>query len=370
MKKIIFIAMAKTTRSMIERFYLDVLYAQGVDLEYWDIRGIYFDENDQSEFPFVKKVTTFIELKKEFAKLDSNNTLINLQLNYSLKFWKLFYMTNSYQTSFFSIGYFPQYIVTSNKYFVKLKKLFSIRLITKFLELLIKKFFIKDVDIVFYAGSAAKEGIRSKKQYPINYIDYEKQMELKESADGRGHYCLFLDLNLHAHPDFKEIGLNYIDKNHYFSQLKKIFEYIENTFDLKVLIALHPTSDILDFWPSARQLKGETNELIQKCDFVVSHYSTSLFAAVSAYKPIVLLYNQDIIDKIPYAMHIINGFENDLNILKIDMDNNCDFTKIPTVNRELYKNLLYEYCISEETEYTKAEGYLLRYINEISQSVS
>lgn len=364
--KIIFISMAKTTKSMIERFYLDILYAQGIDVEYWDIRGIYFDENDQSEFPFVKKVTTFIELKKEFAKLDSSTTLINLQLNYALKFWKLFYMTNSYQTSFFSIGYFPQYIVTSNKYFMKLKKLFSIRLITKFLELLIKKLFIKDIDIVFYAGSAAKEGIRSKKQYPINYIDYEKQMEIKESIND-GSYCVFIDLNLHSHPDLKEIGLNYVDKNNYFSQLKELFEYVESAFDIDVLIALHPTSNILDFWPSEKQFKSKTDELIQKCDFVMSHYSTSLFAAVSSYKPIILLYNQDIINEIPHAMGVINGFEQDLNIVKINMDNENKITNIPTVNRKLYKDLLYKYCISMETEHKKAESYLVHYINEISK---
>lgn len=367
MNKIVFIAMTKITESMIERFYLDILYAQGFTVEYWDIRGIYFDENDKSEFPFVKKINTFIELNKELDKLDYSTTLINLQLNYSFPYWRLFYLTNKYKTSFFSIGYFPQYIVTSNKYFLKLKKLFSIRLITKFLELLIKKLFIKDIDIVFYAGSAAKEGIRSKKQYPINYIDYEKQMELKESAADLGKYCLFLDLNLHAHPDFKEIGLNYVDKNNYFSQLKKLFEYVERTFHINVLIALHPTSDTLSFWPSEKQFKSKTDELIQKCDFVMSHYSTSLFAAISSYKPIILLYNQDIINEIPHAMGVINGFEQDLNIVKINMDNENKITNIPTVNRKLYKDLLYKYCISMETEHKKAESYLVHYINEISK---
>lgn len=365
MKKFIFISLAKTHNNMIERFYLDILYENCLDVEYWDLRAIFYDENPKSEFVFIQKLYSIKEFHSKLLSLDKENVILNLQFSYEFKYLKLFLLTKNFTRTFYSIGNFPQYQVNPKRDFIlKIKKVFSKRVFEKMIEVVFQKIFLKDLDICFYAGEYSKNITKAKKYLPINYIDYERQ-RIFQPEEKDFQYVVFLDLNITRHPDFKEMGIEYIDETIYFNQLKELFKNIETQMGFKVLIALHPTSNGLEFHPSELQYKHRVNELIANCEFVVTHYSTSICTAISAFKPLLLIITEEMIEKIPHAVATTYGYAHALSLEVINLDDQVNIKNLPSIKTEQYNSFLSSYYTSEIIKNKNACDYFIEYLKEL-----
>lgn len=367
MKKIIYISVAPITESLLQRLYVDVLYNAGFDVEFWDILGIFHEKNRSLVHECVIQINTFKELKERIIKIPTDETLINIQVGYEYKYIKLYRLFNNFKISHFYIGVFPNYKKENTsvyQYFIE--KIFSSRIFKKPIEILAQKIgFVKSFDYVFSATSEVQNIFSKSKIIRINYIDYEKILEVKVKVRNCERYVLFLDQNLAEHPDFKFLNKAYINKNRYFGELKDFFLYIENYFSLKVIIALHPTSKKYNFWPKDKQYFGDVYRLIEGAEMIIGHYSTSLCSAISAYKPIVLISTSEIQEKIPLALIRINGLHEKLDVAKIHLDKNYCFEEFPKVKKHLYKEFLYSYCTDVSIENKFAKDYLVKYLKEI-----
>ncbi|RXJ68999.1 hypothetical protein CRV08_06090 [Halarcobacter ebronensis] len=362
MKKIVYVSIAPLTRSLIERLYVDVLYESDIDVEFWDITGIYYKKNEKLEYPYIKQINTKEELKTNINRLSKNEVLINIQIGFEYKYIFLFRLFNDFKTSFFYIGAFP--ISNEKKRYILIKKFFSLRSIKKIVEIFVLKLgWIKKYDIIFSTSSEARSIFLGSKIMRINYIDYEKVIQEKKSDTEK--YVVFLDQNLTSHPDFSLNNSRHIDQVKYINDLNKLFQYIEKKFSIQVVIALHPTSRKYDFWSKDKQYFDKLYTLVNNSKFVIGHYSTSLYAAISVKKPILLTITNDMISNIPLSVQIIDGLERNFNIKKINLDDNYYIESYPNVDIDLYEKFLYDYCTDKLIENKIAKDYFRTYLRDI-----
>lgn len=365
MNKIVYISIAPLTESLLKRLYVDILDDSKISVEFWDLRAMYYESNiPLKNISYIKYIQSKKELKNNIQNLDSDNTLINIQIGYEFKYLTLFRLFNKFKTSFFYIGTFP-FSKSENKSVSRLKKLFSKRVFEKSIEILFKKFsLVKEYDFIFASDSKADRIFINSKVFPINYVDYEKTILKKD--DLKDNHILFIDQNLANHADFAQMGYDLINQKNYENSLCKIFKYLEKKFSLKVIIALHPTRlEKYTFWPENQQHQNNTDILIKDSKFIVSHYSTAITGAFSFYKPLILLYSEEILTKIDFVKPVINGFKEEYNITTVNLDSEDYSIKLPKVDINKYNEFLFEFCTNEKTKLNFAKDYLVDYIKQI-----
>ncbi len=129
-------------------------------------------------------------------------------------------------------------------------------------------------------------------------VKYDEYLANKNSENLVGQkYILFIDSALCYHPiDFSKPDPNW-DSDIYIRQLNSYFELLEQKYKMPVVISLHPVTygRVTAETFNGRQISyGKTAQLIQHCEFVVSHYSTSLINTVLAKKPAVIISSKQI----------------------------------------------------------------------------
>lgn len=367
MKKIVYVSIAPLTKSLIDRFFVDVVYDSIIEMEFWDLTGMFYDQNKLLEYPYIKQINTREDLKKNIDRLLINETLVNIQIGFEYKYIFIYRLFDNFKRSFFYMGAFPTFKEGKTiSLFSLLKKLFSLRVFKKIIEIFVKKSgLVRDFDIIFSTTSEINKLFPNSKILRINYIDYEKIIQDKDNIPVNYKYVLFLDQNLTGHPDFNFVESKPIDKEVYINQLCKLFIYIEEKFSLKVIIALHPTSSKYNFWSNNKQYSNKLYTLINNSEFVIAHYSTSIYAAVSANKPIILTTTNDILTKLPDTIRITKGLQKNLNLLRINLDEMYSIDFYPKIDSELYEWFLYNYCTDKTIESKFAKKYFIDYLKEI-----
>ena len=129
-------------------------------------------------------------------------------------------------------------------------------------------------------------------------VKYDEYLTNKNSENIVGQkYILFIDSALCYHPiDFSKPDPNW-DSDIYIGQLNHYFELLEQKYKMPVVISLHPVTygRITQETFNGRQITyPKTAHLIQHCEFVLSHYSTSLINTVLAKKSAVIISSEQI----------------------------------------------------------------------------
>jgi hypothetical protein len=122
--------------------------------------------------------------------------------------------------------------------------------------------------------------------------DYELYLQEKNQVGDSLKQAVFIDQYLPYHRGFLELKAGTLDADIYYSTLRRVFDRIEQEYNLKVVIAAHPKTDFPD------HLKGfgdrevfydQTVQLVGKSKLVLGHNSTALSFAVMFKKPVMLL---------------------------------------------------------------------------------
>ena len=148
---------------------------------------------------------------------------------------------------------------------------------------------------------------------------------------------VFLEEGIINHPDYDLLGIshNIIEKD-YYQKMNRFFEYLENKFGYKIIIAAHPKSleEDLKRLFNRKVIKGDTLNLIRKSKFVVAHGSTTIGIAVLLNKPIILLVNKQI-KKTHYVYWVISSYAAELDIKPINIDNENFYINL-SINQNKY----------------------------------
>jgi hypothetical protein len=159
--------------------------------------------------------------------------------------------------------------------------------------------------------------------YRINSRSYENYLKSKNILDEEK--IIFLDGN-YKHPDItNRENLNIIElKKDYFKRLEFFFNWIENLFNKKVEICLHPSSDLNEYksFFKNRVTVNLTNENIIKSFIVIFHESSAILDAIMYKKKIISL-NTNLFGK--YISDRIFYYKKELDLFSIELDNYENF---------------------------------------------
>ena len=137
---------------------------------------------------------------------------------------------------------------------------------------------IKKFDIVFIAGSALSSANQfTKKVVPINLCDFDHYIRVKliNQRIVQGRYAVFLDINLAYQSDLAICRLPTLIPASYFDSLNRFFDCLEDTYNIKVVIARHPKTEYAKEQFNQREsYRLLTAELVKDAEFVITHTST------------------------------------------------------------------------------------------------
>lgn len=183
-------------------------------------------------------------------------------------------------------------------------------------------------DIAFVGGKGVENsrGVKlAKKQVPVHSFDYDRWLKInKENTASlfKSSYAVFLDEDMVSHPDYERLNLTPpATAQKYYPALNSFFNYIESTYKLKVIVAVHPRNRMMQQKnvPFNHEcIYGQTAELVKHSSLVLVHQSTSQSFAVLWRKPLLFLTSNELLDSW-MSPHILRHAEVvGSNVLNID----------------------------------------------------
>lgn len=217
-------------------------------------------------------------------------------------------------------------------------------------------------DVIFSGNSSTLEryvearGFDRTKIVPIHSLDYDTSIVFRRSLEGQlpvaENTCVFLDEAATHHSDFEVLGMVPASPELYFKTMNRLFDTIEKTLGLAVVIAAHPRSNYEsrpDVFKGRVVVKGRTLDMVARSKLVVMHASTSLSYAVLFRKPVLPVY----IPGMPK--------NNSLNLMVDVMATAIGSSPIDVDKGEISPSLLQRSCdlpkyAEYEERYVKSEG--------------
>lgn len=152
---------------------------------------------------------------------------------------------------------------------------------------------------------------------------YEEALLHKDDAPVvKNNYCVWLDSYIPYHPDLANIGAS-VDATSYYSSLRKFFHWVQETYNIEVIISAHPRSDYekhSDAYKGFRVIKNSTCLLVRDAKFVMTAASTSFLYAVTYKKPLLFIYQNALEEGLPSHIRFMIALskEFDKSIINID----------------------------------------------------
>ena len=173
---------------------------------------------------------------------------------------------------------------------------------------------------------------------------YEEALSHKDDLRiVKNNYCVWLDTYLPYHPDLE--NRDGIVPEDYYLALRKFFTWIQENFNIEVVVAAHPRSDYelhSYAYEGFQVIKYNTCLLVRDAKFVISDISSSFLYSIVYKKPMVLIYQNLIERELPSQRRFINALGNELgkqpiNIEELDYEDKHLLDGILTIDKELYQ---------------------------------
>lgn len=336
-----------------DHYFIDQFLNEGTDLEYWDVsKALKYSQNvvysEKLEKKYVKIFTSSEDLVHSISILDSQNTILVLEIYLTIDSLRVFQSIKQQHIKWTKINYYQNptnYLNTIVPAFDKFSKMFNIRRVLKKLHSLYLRRYVELTipDIVFLTGS--ENSIPAKKIISIDFFDiqeYESVSLQKDKFKVREPYIVFLDIMFSNHPDFQRNGVVTISSEKYFSKMRRFFTLLEKQIGKEVIIASHPRANYKDEYGNRKIIKNNTCELVKNADLVLTHGSLSISYALLAKKPILYLYFDEMLktaDMRFYYYRMIRA-KKELDAEILNIDNSIDALTLPFVNFDKYEEFL------------------------------
>jgi hypothetical protein len=310
-KMVVFLSHSMLTERISRSYAVDRM-VDAFDFQYWDIGKMFrptYDDNSIVTADYIRTIDFFPELDKLLEGLDEKTVLVT-DIPRNFAFRSLFLLLNKYNFQLVHLDLVTTGPVGAAKKSLRsrflnmlLDPLRYLILATRLLKMkyLVGMGIMKDYDYRFYRGGkcfAESQGLTNQ-GIAINSPDYDSFIsETPQSAQlglVEEQYAVFLDVYLPFHPDMQVMGLPSI-KNpiQYFNEMNALFSAIEDKYQLKVIVAAHPSANYSGSEFGGRKIMyGSTKSLIRDCRLVVSHHSNSLAFAILYNKPNIFCYTDE-----------------------------------------------------------------------------
>jgi hypothetical protein len=162
-------------------------------------------------------------------------------------------------------------------------------------------FLIQPVDFIVYGGKKSCQPNtligKSTKSIFCHNMDYDIFLENNNSQPIETDTAVFIDQGVIGHREYLDPDMRGdFDGSNYFSQLRSMFEAVENETGLEIVIAAHPHSTEIyenEEFGKRRVIFGKSHELIAQSKLVIAHNSALIGYAVLLNKPLFLVYSRD-----------------------------------------------------------------------------
>ena len=207
----------------------------------------------------------------------------------------------------------------------------------------------------------------SRKFVKIHQIKYDEFLMAKnQDSIIDGKYILFIDAALVGHPMFAS-SVNQMDRNEYIESLNRYFRMLEEKYHTPVVISSHPKANYSENDFEGRKIiKYKTPVLIQHCEFIVSHYSTSLIDAVLMKKPIKVLYSDSLLkSSCRYCVLMGIKFADLLNLDKVDLAH--PEMKDFSMNEQTYQQFTEKYIVNVSESGKSNKQLIISFFQDLSK---
>jgi hypothetical protein len=334
--KIIVIIAYPFSQRDYDRFGIEILRNNGLNVEIWDISSClhkkFIDKLIVVDSTNFKDVQIFKE-KSEIVKAIStinNGCLINCIIEYSLRTFFIFNAISKHKIRYCVFGMisFPSPYPIQKSFWSHiistLKKVdllnFKEQIQHVLNKILLKYYFlfgIAPASIILLSGERSAES----SSYPVNktttklwthLLDYDiyltNKSEFNDSCKITG---VFLDEYLPLHPDYHYFGIESpISPDDYYPKICNFFKTLEKNLNSEIVIAAHPRSDynnLPDYFCGRSIIKGDTANLVKESSFVIAHMSTAINFAVLYHKPILFITTDELQKQIS-GVHIKGSY--------------------------------------------------------------
>jgi len=353
-KNLLIISKNVFTNYDYERFKIEKL-KKNFDISYLDCSSLFYNKRIQKKisdknYHTAKNLFDFFKTIKD-NKPDLIFDLLGFSFSYKTSFLRLF-ANFSALCIFFSIG--PRQRISSigniNQFF-KIIFFSPVKFLIILNNFLTKKMFIKFIfyNSIILIGSKYREqmirNIKSNKIIFYHSNDYDNYLRgvNKKIPFLKKKYGVFIDENVPDHSDYQITNYKSpIQARKYYDLMNNFFENYEKKFNLSIVIAIHPKSNISQMrknFLNRRIIKNNTMGLIHNAKIVFTHCSTARSYAVLYKKPIICL-TSNIISKTWFGDEIlVNSKLTGSKLINLD---NYKLKKLSSVKINLNRYKEYE----------------------------
>jgi len=375
-KKLIYICYLPLSQKIERDFYLRDVIDSKYSAEYWDLSSLFFRDvrfNETYDQEYVRKIDSYELFQERIQKEDNAQTIYIPIITYEYRSLRLYRILtkNQCQLFYFERGCLPS-IHTDSSWWVflgRMNSLFNSKKVIRFLAdryaSIMKQYaFVKNYDVVFAAGQIAIDIHRNtSKVVPVHYFDYDEYMRARNgSRPIAGHYCVFLDDDIIHNADYVIQGIKTINADNYYRLMQSFFKYLEGHYKIKVVIAAHPKSNYAkNPFGEWEIYKNETCQLVEKCEFAVMHYSSSISYPVIFKKPIMFVHTSEMMKM--FYFKTINSFAESLDqpIYNIDSRDSAGF-RIKAIDSGKYEEYQDNYITSLQAESGYSRDIFLNFV--------
>tara|TARA_B110000240_G_C13511073_1_gene459419 strand:- start:1069 stop:2184 length:1116 start_codon:yes stop_codon:yes gene_type:complete len=298
-KNIHIVSVEPQTKRFYERYCIDDLIHYGYNVIFLDLSKLF---NRYNPLAGKENKSIYIDSYENFELyFNYNNSKEDFVfwylggVNKSTIIFYNFFIKNNIKLFYFDDGRLPFGFLSFNFFISRIFERF-IHLFFKLKSILLNRVIAK-FNLVFYSGKMSKYFVKSnfnaKFYRPFNNTDYNKFLTVKDNGINTDQYILFLDQNIPDHPDILNLNICF-NRDNYYKELNLFFDFVEKKTKNKIVVALHPTSDLKNHNFNNRKVVNDIVSNINNCHSFITFYSTALNYAIITHKPLLLLTSNEV----------------------------------------------------------------------------
>ena len=373
--KFIIISEAPLTNKIFRDWFVgDLIDLFKKNFEFWTVNKNFYKNKDPFKINknYVKYIKNFDQYKNKI-KENENEKVIFLFLLPLTKDYAKYLKIIKIKKSYFIYLYWGSMPYENMSLYTRiLSKIYLFSKGKRFSFIKSKNEYHKLFDLIFYAGVSLKEksNYMAKKIKPISLIDHDHYKKYKHSKTE--NIAVFLDQALTGHSDFGDLD-GEKNKSHfkYYKSLEKFFLKVEQKYNIKIVIALHPKNYLSKKYFFKRKVYiNKTPQIVSKSKFVLCHTSLSISHAILNYKPIIFLDSKLVSDYSDFGEDrlVINTLKESLDSDKFFVDREYDDIDLNLKpNIRAYNNYIHRFIKSKSTPNISARRIFLNEIIKIKK---
>lgn len=363
-KRVIFFVESPFNQRDYDRFGIDILQKNGLEVEVWDFTPFLHPQviekvkvPDPINWKNCHSFLTWNDAFSAILKLP-HSCLIVCLIRYQLKSFSVYRAISRSKLPYcvFIANALPSIDRKKSAIdlFNNLKKITPYKIMNAVFVRIPHKYMEIQPASIILAGGAKLININ----YPVtkktetlwmHTLDYDIYLKLHHDNVQRDiNVGVFLDEYLPFHPDYINMGVSApATPKEYYPLLCKLFDFIESESGVHIVIAAHPRSDYErhpDYFGERPVIRGKTVELVRKSRFVIAHSSTSINFAVLFHKPIIFITSNKLQQS--FMGPQIEQMASQLGKETINIDNlpaKVNWEKELSINEDAYMNYKHYY---------------------------